>query len=65
MSNVKYLYVHKSYNPRYSNSANDIAAIVLETPLAFNNHISPVCLPTENPSLYSLCYATGWGKTQG
>lgn len=64
-SNVKYLYVHKSYNPRYSNSPYDIAAIVLQTPFTFNNHISPVCLPTENPSLNSLCYATGWGQTQG
>ncbi|XP_065315290.1 transmembrane protease serine 11G-like [Gordionus sp. m RMFG-2023] len=44
---------------------NDIAIIELDSPVQYNDYISPICLPTKEYSVGSLCYVTGYGSTKG
>ena len=42
---------------------NDIALLILESPLILDQHISPICLPTFQQILAeNNCFASGWGK---
>ncbi|ESO08539.1 hypothetical protein HELRODRAFT_110109 [Helobdella robusta] len=54
---------HQSYNPNSASSPYDIAVMLLQTPLTFDSSVSPICLPREDVSVNSLCFATGWGDT--
>lgn len=61
---IKTAKVHEKYNQLYSSSPYDIAVVILDGKLKFNNHVLPICLPREEPRLTSLCYVTGWGDTE-
>lgn len=54
---------HPNYDSKTKN--NDIALMKLQTPLAFNDVVKPVCLP--NPGmmldLAQECWISGWGAT--
>ena len=41
---------------------NDIGLMYLETPLTFNEFVSPICLPNgDEPPPGQSCYVTGFG----
>lgn len=44
---------------------NDIALLLLATPIQYSASVQPVCLPPTDPSAikYTRCYITGWGAT--
>ncbi|XP_067118273.1 elastase-1-like [Centruroides vittatus] len=46
---------------------NDIALLKLNSPVKFNDHIRPVCLPQRNLIFTNKnkCFVTGWGETRG
>jgi hypothetical protein len=54
--------IHPEYKsgPEY----NDIAVLVLETPIVRNHHVNTACMPESPIETYSgkRCVATGWGK---
>lgn len=54
--------IHEQYAPK--TVYNDIALVILKTPLKFANNVKPVCLPKQG-EIFSQneCYVTGWGKT--
>ena len=54
--------MHPKYNERTMDY--DIALLHLSTSVAYNDTISPVCLPSSpwNFSANTPCYVTGWGK---
>jgi len=44
---------------------NDFCLLKLKEPVACNEHISPVCLPTtEHGEPGTRCWVTGWGSTR-
>jgi secreted trypsin-like serine protease len=64
--------VEVQIHPKYVNAlpsrlVYDIALLKLEKPVEFTDHISPVCLPTEQdeevPAAGSSIIETGWGRT--
>lgn len=43
--------------------ANDIALLILDSPIQLADHINVVCLPRQNEvSVSRDCFASGWGK---
>ena len=62
---IKEIIIHEDYNALSVTSLGDIALIILATPLKLGTNVATVCLPRENPSINSLCYSTGWGRTKG
>jgi len=58
---VKRIIVHPGWSRQTLN--NDIAMLVLQTPIMFNKNVSPVCLPNADPPVGTKCFITGWGKT--
>ncbi|XP_039962936.1 uncharacterized protein LOC120776390 isoform X3 [Bactrocera tryoni] len=56
-------YVHEKFRDG-SHMNNDIAVIVLKTPVRFNDYIQPVCLPNKGAALAEnrLCTISGWGS---
>lgn len=45
--------------------ANDVALLVLQSPVNLDEHIGTVCLPYQDQVSQSpSCFATGWGKDQ-
>jgi len=59
---VKRVIVHPRWSPMYMDY--DIAMFELEKPIKFGKYVSPVCLPNKNVNPGTVCYITGWGKTQ-
>lgn len=58
VSEIKIHYEYKS-----ATLYNDIALLVLKSPLVFDKHISEICLPNSDQiSNQQNCFATGWGK---
>lgn len=51
---------HPDYKSR--KAYNDIALLVLEENVVFNNHVRPICLEAINDLSDSIPIATGWGK---
>lgn len=43
---------------------NDIALILLEKDLVFNDYIQPVCLPSKVYTAQDYCYLSGWGRDE-
>uniref|UniRef100_U5EUN9 Phenoloxidase-activating factor 2 n=1 Tax=Corethrella appendiculata TaxID=1370023 RepID=U5EUN9_9DIPT len=58
---VAEIIVHENY---YKGGLfNDVALLILTTPLELGNVVQAVCLPEQNMKFdYSRCYASGWGK---
>uniref|UniRef100_A0A3B3DNK8 Zgc:100868 n=1 Tax=Oryzias melastigma TaxID=30732 RepID=A0A3B3DNK8_ORYME len=54
-------------HPDYSSTTfqNDIALLMLSSPVSFNNYIAPVCVAAASSSFYSgtNTWVTGWGNT--
>lgn len=57
--------INKFHNPTNNFLDRDMALIELDSPFAFNQYVSPVCLPTRNPAVNDYCVVVGWGNTQG
>jgi len=57
---VKTIYLH----PRYSevSYANDIAVLELQSPLTFNQWVTPIAIATTDPPELSLVTTSGWGR---
>jgi len=62
---VSHIYMHPSYkSPRPM--SNDVALLRLSSPLTYNDHIRPVCLPSNIDDLLVTgknVFVTGWGAT--
>ncbi|KAK9400384.1 proline-rich extensin-like EPR1 [Crotalus adamanteus] len=61
---VSKVVLHQDYNPL--TEENDIALIELDSPVAFNDHVQPACLPRvtmDSETNFTSCFATGWGIT--
>ena len=63
----KFHMLHPNYNLSLSSFDYDLALVKLSSPVELNDHVAPVCLPSEsqdakfNPR--STCVVTGWGST--
>jgi len=64
ISNVTEVHRHPDFD--YGKLINDIALMKLANPVEFTDHISPVCLPTnqdeELPRAGTNLFTTGWGR---
>ena len=60
---VRSIIVHERYSDETSD--NDIAVLRLEKDIRYNAYIKPVSLPSRDVADNTVCYATGWGETQG
>jgi len=62
--NVAAIAVHPQYEP--ISRKNDMAVLVLESPLTFDDHVDKLCLgqdtPPGQPPAGKNCVITGWGK---
>ncbi|XP_036336619.1 uncharacterized protein LOC118746806 isoform X9 [Rhagoletis pomonella] len=56
-------YVHEKFRDA-THMNNDIAMIVLKTPVKFNDYIQPVCLPSKDATVTEnrKCTISGWGS---
>jgi plasma kallikrein len=58
--NVIQTVIHPDFQA--SNLFNDLALVVLETPVKLSAHINTICLPPNNAKFDGeLCFAAGWG----
>lgn len=58
-------YTHEQFRkPTHMN--NDIAVVVLKTPLKFNDYVQPICLPERGAPLleHRMCTISGWGSVK-
>ncbi len=56
--------IHPEYNS--VTTANDLALILLKTPITKNSYAHEVCLPDGNETYEGQdVWVTGWGKTYG
>ncbi|KAH8335287.1 hypothetical protein KR074_005359, partial [Drosophila pseudoananassae] len=60
---IEHWYIHKNFRDG-SRMNNDIALVVLKTPLRFNDYVQPICLPDKNEKLVEsrMCTISGWGS---
>ncbi|KAK0088121.1 hypothetical protein PV325_013117 [Microctonus aethiopoides] len=59
--NVKRVIVNRAYNP--ATFENDLALLELETPVNFDAHIVPICMPPDNADYTGrMATVTGWGR---
>ncbi|XP_073844709.1 transmembrane serine protease filzig [Musca autumnalis] len=59
--NVKRVIVHRQYDP--ATFENDIALLELESPVQFDTHIVPICMPPDNADFTGrMATVTGWGR---
>ncbi|XP_022088735.1 uncharacterized protein LOC110978224 [Acanthaster planci] len=61
---VETVFPHPGFQPHLL-AEHDIAVLKLAEPVAYTNHVRPVCLDTaaEDFDNSSLCYVAGWGLT--
>ncbi|KRZ92119.1 Insulin-degrading enzyme, partial [Trichinella sp. T8] len=57
-------YLHHNYNGK--TLKNDIALLLLDEWITYNEHVLPICLAKyeEQPLTNSICFSAGWGKTE-
>lgn len=58
-------YIHENFRTGHHMN-NDIAVVLLKTPIRFNEYVQPVCLPSKS-QIYQVgmnCTISGWGSTQ-
>lgn len=59
--NVKRVIVHKGYDA--ATFENDLALLELESPVQFDTHIVPICMPDDNEDFTGqMATVTGWGR---
>ncbi|KAJ8868339.1 hypothetical protein PR048_029855 [Dryococelus australis] len=59
--NVKRVIVHRNYDA--ATFANDLALLELETPVPFDTHIVPICMPRNSEDFTGrMATVTGWGR---
>ncbi|XP_039299261.1 serine protease filzig [Nilaparvata lugens] len=59
--NVRRVIVHRQYDP--ATFENDIALLELETPVQFDSHIVPICMPQDDDDFTGrMATVTGWGR---
>lgn len=59
---ASFIYMHENYNSEAH--INDIAIIVLSSPLQYTFHVQSINLPQKNERFEGSSIVTGWGKTQ-
>ncbi|XP_059216985.1 uncharacterized protein LOC106092183 isoform X2 [Stomoxys calcitrans] len=62
-SNIENWYIHEKFREE-KHMNNDIAIILLKTPLRFNDYVQPICLPEKGAALEvnRKCMISGWGS---
>ncbi|XP_052860000.1 uncharacterized protein LOC128267239 [Anopheles cruzii] len=62
---IENTYIHEEFRNGGHHMSNDIAVVVLKTPVRFNEYVQPICLPPQDapyqPGLN--CTISGWGAT--
>ncbi|XP_046754126.1 serine protease filzig [Diprion similis] len=59
--NVKRVIVHRNYDP--ATFENDLAILEMETPVVFDTHIVPICMPDDGADFTGrMATVTGWGR---
>lgn len=59
--NVRRVIVHRQYDA--ATFENDIALLELESPIAFDSHIVPICMPSDDDDFTGrMATVTGWGR---
>jgi secreted trypsin-like serine protease len=59
--NVRRVIVHRDYNAQ--TFENDIALLELDSPVEYQPHVVPICMPNEAEiSVGQSAYVTGWGR---
>lgn len=59
--NVRKVIVHRQYDP--ATFENDLALLELETPIKFDAHIVPICMPPDESDFTGrVATVTGWGR---
>lgn len=59
--NIIEIYRHEKYNR--NNETNDIAILVMDYEVTFNDAVQPICLPPLDPLFTGeMAVAAGWGK---
>lgn len=59
--NVRHVIVHRSYDA--ATFANDLALLELESPVQFDTHIVPICMPNDKDDFTGrMATVTGWGR---
>lgn len=53
---------HELYNP--DTNDNDVALLRLSEEVNFDRFVKPVCLPSEDAQVNTLCFVVGWGETR-
>ncbi|XP_053675792.1 uncharacterized protein LOC128726037 [Anopheles nili] len=61
---IENTYIHEQFREGHHMS-NDIAVIVLKTPVRFNDYVQPICLPAQDAPYEPgrNCTISGWGAT--
>ncbi|XP_054431945.1 serine protease 55 [Pteronotus mesoamericanus] len=60
---VTSIVLHKDFER--SNMNNDIALLLLNSQITFNDLKKPICMPRQpSPSTWSECWVAGWGQTE-
>jgi secreted trypsin-like serine protease len=63
MHNVQRIFVHERWNPVVINE--DIALLQLQSPVQFDTHAQPICLPARDAMAGEMATLVGWGMTMG
>ncbi|XP_011506497.1 PREDICTED: uncharacterized protein LOC105368979 [Ceratosolen solmsi marchali] len=59
--NIRRVIVNRAYDP--ATFENDLALLELETPVQFDAHIVPICMPDDNTDYVNrMATVTGWGR---
>lgn len=59
--NVKRVIVHRQYDQ--ATFENDIALLELESPVSYDQHIVPICMPDDDDDFTGrMASVTGWGR---
>lgn len=61
MKNIRRVIVHRQYDA--ATFANDLALLELESPVEFDEHIVPICMPRDKEDFTGrMATVTGWGR---